>query len=63
MTAKFLAITEARGNLVRVVLPPHRRRDTIGVASLIQDVGFLGQLGDKVFDLTPSLLSTDAAPR
>ena len=50
MTTKILALTDALGNLVRFVLLPGHRFDTIGVAPLIQDVEFGALLGDKAFD-------------
>src|SRR5258708_5095841 len=50
MTTKILALTDALGNLVRFVLLPGQRYDTVGVAPLIQDVEFGGLIGDKAFD-------------
>ena len=50
MTTKILALTDALGNLVRFVLLPGHRFDTIGVAPLIEDVAFGGLIGDKAFD-------------
>jgi transposase len=50
MTTKILALTDALGNLVRFVLLPGHRFDTIGVAPLIQDVEFGGLIADKAFD-------------
>jgi transposase len=38
------------GNLVRFVLLPGQRYDTVGVAPLIQDIEFGGLIGDKAFD-------------
>jgi transposase len=38
------------GNLVRFVLLPGQRHDTIGVAPLIKDVEFGGLIADKAFD-------------
>jgi transposase len=38
------------GNLVRFVLLPGQRYDTIGVAPLIKDVEFGGLIADKAFD-------------
>ena len=37
MTTKILALTDALGNLVRFVLLPGQRFDTVGVAPLIED--------------------------
>jgi transposase len=50
MTTKILALTDALGNLVRFVLLPGHRFDTVGVAPLIQDVEFGGLIADKAFD-------------
>src|SRR6266481_3597739 len=50
MTTKILALTDALGNLVRFVLLPGQRYDTVGVAPLIKDVEFDGFIGDKAFD-------------
>ena len=41
---------DALGNLVRFVLMPANRYDTIGVAPLIKDVSFDALLADKAFD-------------
>jgi transposase len=45
-----LALTDALGNLVRVVLLPGQRYDTIGVAPLIKGIAFNGLIADKAFD-------------
>jgi transposase len=50
LTTKILALTDALGNLVRFVLLPGQRYDTVGVAPLIKDVEFGGLIGDKAFD-------------
>jgi transposase len=50
LTTKILALTDAMGNLVRFVLLPGQRHDTVGVAPLIQGVEFEGLIGDKAFD-------------
>jgi len=50
MTTKILALTDALGNLVRFVLLPGHRFDTIGVAPLIKDIEFGGLIADKAFD-------------
>lgn len=42
MTTKILALTDALGNLVRFVLLPGHRFDTVGVAPLIKDIEFGG---------------------
>ncbi|WP_352608455.1 transposase, partial [Mesorhizobium sp. M0488] len=49
-TTKILALTDALGNLVRFHLLPGNRYDTIGVAPLIDGVGFDTILADKAFD-------------
>ena len=43
-------MTDALGNLVRFVLLPGQRYDTIGVAPLIDGIAFDALLGDKAFD-------------
>jgi transposase len=50
LTTKILALTDALGNLVRFVLLPGQRHDTVGVAPLIQGVEFEGLIADKAFD-------------
>ena len=50
MTTKILALTDALGNLVRFVLLPGHRHDTVGVAPLIKDLEFEGLIADKAFD-------------
>lgn len=57
MTTKILALTDALGdrareggNLVRFVLLPGQRHDTVGVAPLIEDIEFDGFIADKAFD-------------
>src|SRR5712691_4615481 len=50
MTTKILALTDALGNLVRFVLLPGQRFDTIGVPPLIEGVKFGALIADKAFD-------------
>lgn len=50
MTTKILALTDALGNLVRFVLLPGQRYDTIGVEPLIADLEFGALLADKASD-------------
>ncbi len=50
MTTKILALTDALGNLVRFVLLPGHRFDTIGVAPLIDGVAFGALIADMAFD-------------
>lgn len=50
MTTKILALADALGNLVRFVLLPGQRFDTVGVAPLIDGVEFDALIADKAFD-------------
>jgi transposase len=50
MTTKILALTDALGSLVRFVLLPGHRFDTVGVPPLIDGVSFDGLIADKAFD-------------
>ena len=50
MTTKILALTDALGNLVRFVLLPGHRFDTVGVAPLIDAIHFDALIADKAFD-------------
>jgi transposase len=50
MTTKILALTDALGNLVRFVLMPGQRFDTVGVPPLIEGVSFDALIADKAFD-------------
>ena len=59
MTTKILALTDALGNLVRFVLMPGNRFDTIGVAPLIKDVEFGGLIADKAFDSNAIIADLD----
>ncbi len=59
MTTKILALTDALGNLVRFVLLPGHRFDTVGVAPLIRDVEFGALLGDKAFDSNTIIADLD----
>ena len=45
-----MALTDALGNLVRFVLLPGNRYDTIGVEPLIRGLKFDALLADKAFD-------------
>ena len=60
MTTKILAPTDALGNLVRFVLLPGHRFDTLGVSPLIQDIEFGGLIGDKAFDSNAIIADLDA---
>ena len=50
MTTKILALTDALGNLVRFVLLPGQRFDTVGVAPLIEGIEFGALIADTAFD-------------
>ena len=50
MTTKIVALADALGNLVRFVLLPGQRHDSIGVAPLITDLEFAALVADKAFD-------------
>lgn len=50
MTTKILALTDALGNLVRFVLLPGHRFDTVGVPPLIDGLAFAGLIADMAFD-------------
>ena len=50
MTTKILALCDALGNLVRFVLLPGHRFDTVGVPPLIEGLGFDALIADKAFD-------------
>jgi hypothetical protein len=43
-------LVDALGNLLRFVLLPGQRHDSIGVAPLLKDIGFAAPLADKAFD-------------
>ncbi|MDH6263399.1 transposase [Bradyrhizobium sp. BR13661] len=50
MTTKILALTDALGNLVRFVLLPGQRFDTVGVPSLIEGLASDALIADKASD-------------
>ena len=50
MTTKILALTDALGNLVRFVLLPGQRYDTVGVPPLIDGLAFGALIADMAFD-------------
>ncbi|MFI0845993.1 IS5 family transposase [Mesorhizobium sp. IMUNJ 23232] len=50
MTTKILALTDALGNLVRFVLLPGHRFDTVGVPTLFDGIDFGALIADKAFD-------------
>lgn len=59
MTTKILALTDALGNLVRFVLLPGQRFDTVGVPPLIDGVSFGALIADKAFDSNAIIADLD----
>ena len=45
-----MALADALGNLVRFVLLPGQRHDSVGIEPLITDIEFAALIGDKAFD-------------
>jgi transposase len=60
MTTKILALTDALGNLVRFVLLPGQRFDTVGVAPLLDGIDFDALIADKAFDANAIMADLDA---
>jgi transposase len=60
MTTKILALTDALGNLVRFVLLPGQRFDTVGVPPLIEGLAFDALIADKAFDSNAIVADLDA---
>ena len=60
MTTKILALTDALGNLVRFVLLPGQRFDTVGVPPLIEGLAFDALIADKAFDSNSIIADLDA---
>jgi transposase len=60
MTTKILALTDALGNLVRFVLLPGQRFDTVGVPPLIEGLAFDALIADKAFDSNVIIADLDA---
>ena len=60
MTTKIVALTDALGNLVRFVLLPGHRFDTVGVPPLIDGVAFEALIADKAFDSNAIIADLDA---
>src|SRR5215208_4384443 len=50
LTTKIVALVDALGTLVRFVLLPGQRHDSVGVAPLLTGLDFGALLGDKAFD-------------
>jgi transposase len=59
MSTKILALTDALGNLVRFVLLPGHRFDTVGVPPLIDGASFGALIADKAFDSNAIVASLD----
>jgi transposase len=59
MTTKILTLTDALGNLVRFVLLPGQRFDTVGVAPLIDGIEFDALIADKAFDANAIIADLD----
>ena len=51
MTTKIVALTDALGNLVRFVLLPGQRFDTVGFPPLVDSIFFEALIADKAFEL------------
>ena len=51
MTTKILALVDALGNLVRFLLMPGQRHDSVGVEPIIDGLQFGALLADKAFDI------------
>ena len=60
MTTKILALTDALGNLVRFMLLPGQRFDTVGVPPLIEGLTFDALIADKAFDSNAIIAELDA---
>ena len=60
MTTKILALTDALGNLVRFVLLPGQRFDTVGMPPLIEGLAFDALIADKAFDSNAIVADLDA---
>jgi transposase len=60
LTTKILALTDALGNLVRFVLLPGQRFDTVGVPPLIDGLAFGALIADTAFDSNALIADLDA---
>ena len=60
MTTKILALTDALGNLVRFVLLPGHRYDTVGVPPLVDGIAFDALIADRAFDSNTIMAELDA---
>jgi transposase len=59
MTTKIVALTDALGNLVRFVLLPGHRFETVGVPPLLDGLSFDGLIADKAFDSNQIIADLD----
>jgi transposase len=50
LTTKILALADALGNLVRFILLPGQRHDSVGAEPILKDIEFAALLADKAFD-------------
>jgi len=50
LTTKILALVDALGNLLRFILLPGQRHDSIGAKPILQGLDFAALLADKAFD-------------
>jgi transposase len=60
MTTKIVALTDALGNLVRFVLLPGQRFDTVGFPPLVDSIFFEALIADKAFDSNAIIADLDA---
>ena len=60
MTTKIVALTDALGNLVRFVLLPGQRFETVGVTPLIEGMAFGALIADTSFDSNAIIAELDA---
>jgi hypothetical protein len=63
LTTKVVALADALGNLVRFVLLPGERHDSLGVERLITDIEFAALIADKAFDNNAIRAGTERAGR
>jgi transposase len=59
MTTKIVALTDALGNLLRFVLLPGQRYDTVGVPPLVERIAFGALIGDMAFDTDAIIAEID----
>ena len=51
LTTKIVALVDALGNLVRFVLLPGQRHDSVGAAPLLEGIAIEALIADKGFDM------------